>query len=371
VRILKISIQLILKLLSIRVGVIASNSIGHLIDELELSIVHSYTPKKDIWFMNDTISNSTVWNQYKQEICVIGEGKSGSLFSRILLSSTRGNQRVTANFPVTEAKIGLLDSYPPILKVEPAQKMHTKKLLESENIDTQKPLVLLCVRDKIYTKNRSGQNVFDETSYRNSDISNCEEMIDQLIEMGYAVVRMGSEAKEWSYEKDNFWNYANSNFRSDETDVSLFDNCAFVVSTGTGVDELATAFRKRCYMFNLAPFIHARCSRLRPLYLPKSLAFHSSKKPLSLSQINDLDLGSVRMTSRYLEYGIDLIEAPPSTLRAFAREVHHFEASGKIPHESREVQEYFEEMISRACFGAKYATFIPKLSTLSLNYKIQ
>jgi glycogen debranching enzyme len=77
------------------------------------------------------------------------------------------------------------------------------------------------------------------------------------------------------------------------------------------------------------------------------------------------------MTSRYLEYGIDLIEAPPSTLRAFAREVHHFEASGKIPHESREVQEYFEEMISRACFGAKYATFIPKLSTLSLNYKIQ
>ena len=65
------------------------------------------------------------------------------------------------------------------------------------------------------------------------------------MQIGYKIFRLGKKVKKsFTSKNSNIIDYANSEFRSDFLDLFIGKVCKFGVSTGTGIENVATVFRK-------------------------------------------------------------------------------------------------------------------------------
>ena len=91
-------------------------------------------------------------------------------------------------------------------------------------------------------------------NYLSNDIDNYKESAMYLAQKGYWVFRMGKGAKKrFDIDHPKIFDYAFSDYRSDFLDVWLMANCNFCISTGTGIDAVATIFRRPILMINYIP----------------------------------------------------------------------------------------------------------------------
>ena len=68
---------------------------------------------------------------------------------------------------------------------------------------------------------------------------------ETLANKGYKIFRLGKKVKKsFTSKNSNIIDYANSEFRSDFLDLFIGKVCKFGVSTGTGIENVATVFRK-------------------------------------------------------------------------------------------------------------------------------
>ena len=67
---------------------------------------------------------------------------------------------------------------------------------------------------------------------------------ETLANKGYKIFRLGRRLKNHLHQNSNIIDYANSEFRSDFLDLFIGKVCKFGVSTGTGIENVATVFRK-------------------------------------------------------------------------------------------------------------------------------
>jgi putative glycosyltransferase (TIGR04372 family) len=165
-----------------------------------------------------------------------------------------------------------------------------------------------------------------------------------------------------------FYDYANSNLRSDLNDLVIFANCEFAFSTLTGIDELASLYRKPVYIVNYLPVGFFRLSTKRPLVLPKGLRDRKSRKILSIEQIKQRGLWTANSTNRYVRENVDIENCDAETLVRFAEQVLlHFRGSEKRKDSqvSQEVQELFA---SASDIPLELKNKIPLISELWLNY---
>lgn len=162
--------------------------------------------------------------------------------------------------------------------------VQARDFLREIGLHNPERLVCLNVRDRAYLNNtipRDGG--WNYHSYRDTDIQDYELVSRQLSEAGYFVVRMGKIVQDkFICEANNVFDYANSGYRSDFLDIWLAANCAFMISTGSGLDSVAITFGRPVAFVNAMPLkdinYWTKC-----IWSPKHLFWEDGRR-LSVSQ---------------------------------------------------------------------------------------
>ena len=350
-----------------RVGLIASGAIGHLIPEMEMSIIESGNPKKDIWFNTNRIANAEVWNQYSKYIISINNSVLVFLLRRVLIAATREDVRTNANAAVGQHNIGFLDDKAPLLRV-PENYDHNEMFQFQREYERR--IIALCVRDNLHTEKFYSPLEVSNTSYRNVDINSCLPLIEYFIDQGFTVVRMGRHGIPAQFKMKHFIDYVSLSEKSDSMDLAVFFNCTFAISTGTGLDEFATAFRKRVYQFNCSPFFDVKASKNRPLVSPKTVIDKVTLRPFGISEMAKSNLGTIRKSSEYVNQNLELVPLEKGQLVKFGEHVMEFEKFGKISNVVETLQEayIFGVKSNYSNVDSPMDNLIPILAPSSKNY---
>jgi putative glycosyltransferase (TIGR04372 family) len=121
-------------------------------------------------------------------------------------------------------------------------------------MDVSKPFVCLVVRDD----GHYGDVVSSENPNclsPNFDVEQFVQASNELVTMGYQVVRMGAGKEKPMLSRSEWvFDYAKSAVRSPFLDVYLAAHCAFAVSTQTGPDAVSLLFRRPVCFIDISIF---------------------------------------------------------------------------------------------------------------------
>ena len=125
--------------------------------------------------------------------------------------------------------------------------------------------VCIHVRDESYFAQWGDSPLVRDTT-RNAAIDSYTDAITYLLDCGFEVVRLGaSTTSPMGFTHPRLWDYASDGSRSELLDIVLPRFCYFFISTLSGPDKLAQAFRRPILFTNLAPL------KSIPLWMPNSL----------------------------------------------------------------------------------------------------
>ena len=146
---------------------------------------------------------------------------------------------------------------------KPLIKMQLKDVSECENKISRRiqGCKFVCVHAREAGFN-NGYYADSERTTRNADINTYDLLIDKLIELGYVVVRLGDpwmQSVLYLQEKykENFVDYAHSDFRSEKMDVYLLSNCEFLVACSSGPSDVSNMFNINTLLLNGYPAVNS------------------------------------------------------------------------------------------------------------------
>ena len=180
-----------------------------------------------------------------------------------------------------------------------------QKILEDIGIKSHEKVVCLIVRDSAYLNAEQGSSNWEYHSYRDTDIRNYEQVVDQLIEKGYWVLRMGKlVSHRLSVKHPRFVDYANCDWKSEFLDIWLLARSTFCVSTSTGLDSVADVYRKPIAFVNFLPLAYFQ-TWSSCVVAPANLVWNDTGRRLNCEEHL---IHSYMRSEDYLEAGIRVSE---------------------------------------------------------------
>jgi putative glycosyltransferase (TIGR04372 family) len=248
-----------------KIFLIPSRRIGHLAAEMNLHHIknsHLKQIKQKIYIYTTPICNEKLF-----EICTKGlEIRSDeklkffitfitrfNLLDKFFLKLTDCNDRDVRQLRSTSDNPVKLSSEDRKLALDTLDKEGYSRLFH-------KKVILLCVRDSEYTKKNFASLDLSYHNYRNSDIQSYDTMVQYLLSKDFSVIRMGRETQSrQNIKNDHYWDYSNSNVRSDLLDIYLAEICYACITTGLGFDALTAMNSKPTLNINYLPHGYCNC----------------------------------------------------------------------------------------------------------------
>lgn len=175
-----------------------------------------------------------------------------------------------------------------------------KNRLQDMGLDMTRPFVCLHVRDDQYHRVHSSAAWNEPHGWRNLALSTFESGARALTSRGLQVVRLGVHARESFAAADevDVFDYARNGHRTDALDAYLVSECAFMISTSSGIDSLTQTFRKPLYNAGvIAPsqlYIHRRIfSIVQRFQLVDTGRYLSLAESFDLPKVSDKTLMSL------------------------------------------------------------------------------
>lgn len=325
------------------------------------------TKAKTIWITTKKIANNELLSLIKKEMFVVTNPLLRFLLLPII-KRTRGTI-FDANAEVNDNTAYVQDSSKINFPLPELARAKLFDLITRMKLHQENKYVCLIVRDELHSRINVSDSSATDTEYRNSSIHDYMGAISYLNSVGFSVIRMGRLAQPCNFVGLDFFDYSNSDLRSDENDVLLLANCEFAISTLSGIDEIASLYRKPVYILNYLPVGSFRVSSLRPLVLPKGLVDSQSGQVLTLREIVDRGIWEANSSSKYAEVGVKYVDCSPEAITEFSKQaVCHFQGkSDSINHEEKNslVRDFF--ILSKG-IDAQLAHKAPQVSHLWLNY---
>lgn len=161
----------------------------------------------------------------------------------------------------------------------------------------------------------------DEESFlRNKDINDLSEMIDAFVDRGIAVVRLGGpNSIPLKSTGQMIIDYAHSEYKSPANDIYLIANCFFMVSTMTGPDALALAFRKNVLLLDIAHYGLLFSGTKLITWVPSIL--RDGERNLSVSEVFNSGAGWFWKDSQFRENGISVSKSSPTQIAEYGVEL--------------------------------------------------
>lgn len=227
-------------------------------------------------------------------------------------------------------KIGSYRDYDGLLKKEKIHLTFThselkigQKILNKMGIPSGASYICMLVRDAKYYSNRMYGDMSNKTLFRNANIDNYNQSALFLANNGYYVIRMGSVVENsFKIDHPKIIDYANSIFRSDFMDIYLSAHCYFFMSTASGLDNVAFAFRRPILTSNLV-LLHQTLQYPVAIFLFKKFLNKNSKKIISLKEMFQLfkDVDYFSIMNKMTEYELELVENSQEEILSATKEM--------------------------------------------------
>ena len=204
----------------------------------------------------------------------------------------------------------------------PDDQRRGEDLLRELGVMVGQPFVCLAVRDSAYLAEVLPNRDWSYHDYRDSAIGTYVPMAEWLADQGYAVVRMGAVVRDaLESAHPSVIDYARSGLRSDFGDVYLFAHSAFCITTSTGMDSLAQAFRTPMGIVNLAARGGLQVGDHLRLVMFKNAVDITTDEPLVIDSPEFAMVLGFTRSSDFRTAGIRLVDNSPDQLRNFAEEL--------------------------------------------------
>ena len=238
-------------LVLLRIGRLRNDKFGHITLEIEnyLNEIENkinYPEKKfyDFFYKDSFISNNYYINMRSRNVKILPNFIFKELFQlnfffnrKLLCGSYNGDRDI----------FNLLDKTNPKIIFSNKENEIGNNFLKNLGVKNKK-FVCLIVRDNSYFGHKPFSN------YRNANINNFIKAIEYLNSKNVFVIRMGAKkCPIVNYKNKNFFDYANSELRSEFLDIYLGSNCLFSLGTSTGFDGIPISSRKPAIITNYVP----------------------------------------------------------------------------------------------------------------------
>jgi len=231
------------------------------------------------------------------------------------------------------------------------EEIEAKQFLHHLGIRDSDKFVCLIVRDSAYLSTFFPQWNFSQHDHRDTSIHTYKEAVEALAHLGYWVFRMGKSVKEpLNSSHPRVIDYANLNSRSDLLDIWLLANAYFSISTCTGLDSVADAYRRPVVFVNAIPNYHF-ASYTHCIWAPKNLICESkSGNFLTLKEtlVNNFFTGE-----EYKEKGIKIIDLSSEQIKEIVLEMEmRLRGNWRVTEEEELKQRQFIKIISSLPIGS-------------------
>ena len=277
----------------------------------------SFTQPKSKWTLDlwsfgkpSSRSNRALTRMWKRELFVVP-----SFIVDILL---RANSRFNSR-PIIDYRFSTLLSSDRYLDHSDAHLRLTAK----ENQDAQTTLIRMGLREgqqfACFVVREGGEA---GSFSRNHSVHDFEAAALALAETGVAVVRMGAtNCTPMKLKHDLVFDYANTGNRSELADVYLMANCLFVVSTMSGPDALALAFRRPVLYVDVAHYGLVFSGTSLTTWVPARLKDMTTSNNLSLTESFARGVGWYWKDSQFTDAGIGIDKSSPDEISAYVLEM--------------------------------------------------
>lgn len=343
-------------LLSIRIGILISERVGHLVVNTEWWLrsqaLQNGRRREVSLFLSDRPANTQVLTMIKRKLRVWDSPLQVAVFRRL--------RRYWPNHP---AWINLVnhfnfscDSYEKWGRVSPQLSFTSEEwqrgedILRSIGIEIGEPFTCFLARDPAYLdtlhtyRSRDGWSYHD---YRDCDINSYLPAAEFLAARGIWALRMGKVvAKQIQSSHPRVFDYA-ANLRSDFADVYLMANCKFFLGDTAGIFILSAAFGVPCALANIVPLGLATYSP-RDLFIFKKYKHLESERFLKVSEIIALGADLWLQTEKYVAAGIGVIENTADEVFALTQEMNARLDGTWVPQDGdEELQDRYQALFPR------------------------
>lgn len=235
-----------------KINKIISHKIGHLATPMEIYICEKKEyPNKPtiIWFFDKRIANKFLKKQWSRKLMIFPRHilepiyilfKKYEFFNFFFEDFNEESELVKRTL---KDGVKQIDDKNVLSKHKPSIVFNNEEIKEGENYLKK----IGFENKKIFTFSARTSNFHSEKikSNRNSNINNQNYAIKFLVSKDYSALRIGKNEKEKiKFNNENIIDYAISEHRSDFLDVYLASKSDFMISSESGINELAVMFRK-------------------------------------------------------------------------------------------------------------------------------
>ena len=342
-------IRLIKPIVHIRFRYISTQELGHFVDDASIILAErclANTKIKDCFWLQSKPSNKFFIKMIKRKFFIRwwvkylfitnnllpggqsfvekqSREKQGSRDLDLALYKTKNDKNAYFYFTEEENEIG-------------------KKFLEKLGIKEGEKFVCLAVRDNSYKSKVWPDLDWSYHNHRNSDIDSYAKGSIELANRGYWLLRMGKfVSKKFNCKHDRVIDYSSMESRSDFLDIWLMANCSFCVTTSTGIDSVATAFRKPILYLNFLPIADIVSYANATTYL-KNLKYKKGNKKFNLKEYL---VNNFYNYHDYQKKNIDIIDMSEEEIKFAMIEMHEkFIGTFKESNKAIELQKKFWEI---------------------------
>ena len=296
-----------------------SQRIGNLVAILEHYICYKKIQKKRVidFFFFEKTCNSYLSSVRKKQINVIPKhivkllDHSNNSFCRLFNLDPKKNLIAQEELSARD-NFGVVNKFGPTFGFSKKENLLGEKFLDSLGFSKKDKIVSLIIRDKNYLKTAFPDLNWDYHDYRDSKIETYKDGINYLLSLGFKVIRMGKYTeKKLQIESKNYFDYSQSNLRSDFLDIWLISKSFFCVSSGTGLDHISRIFKVPTLYVNFINLFSAETYHQSITY-PKILVKSDTKKVLTLREYLD---NNANKKSDFVKKNIDILDLSSEEIR--------------------------------------------------------
>jgi putative glycosyltransferase (TIGR04372 family) len=331
----------------VRIGSINASRIGHLSMDPEMSAAEKeigiWLPRRpvfDVWFTwrgAYPVANHQMLAMWRRSLRVWPAWlwRRIDTVSRLLPGGAAHVVPVRKGLPglpdhLQADAFGAMQRTRPHVAFTDEEQSEARRQLEAAGQDPGARHVCLLVRDPVYQR-LAVPGDHSNNDFRDSDVAKFVPAMRWLADQGVVVYRMGVVVRDPLGDvHPRIVDYATNGMRSDLLDIWLSATCEFFVSTGTGIDGVANAFRRTRVFADLGQLIGLNLS-FDTLSIPKMLRSESDGHLLTLRESVAAGALTFVDTVDLTRRGLGLRANTPEEILAVVREAHERRSGTWVP----------------------------------------
>ncbi|NDV23208.1 TIGR04372 family glycosyltransferase [Desulfovibrio sp. JC022] len=276
----------------LRMAEIYSTRLGHLALDCELYLSEKELGRHDgfldlFYFKDDQVANNTLAKLFSRKMNI--SNKFRYLLEAVQFFNLNDNHGLKLNTRTIalgrdfECVIQQTDTHVSFTEEETKR---GRRELKALGLDPNRPHVCLLGRDNAFLQQTMPESDGDMQEPRNMEISTLKAGAEELLKLGYNVIRIGSIVQEpLKIEHPNFVDYASSGKHNNFMDIYLSATCIFFVGVQSGPMHVANVFRVPCLRINVARLEVIEYCSPEDIALFKLIRSKSTDRILSVPEI--------------------------------------------------------------------------------------